>query len=315
MKQLGTQNQIVQWSYVSHRPYADPFNDVTLDVLITDPAGTQRTIPAFWAGENQWTVRYASPLIGIHEYHTACSDTENPDLHDRAGRIEIAPYEGANPLFRHGSIRVAPDHRHLEHRDGHPFFWLGDTWWMGFSRRIRWPEDFRELTADRVAKGFTVIQIVAGLYPDMEPGDPRSANEAGQAWEEGFTRINPAYFDMADLRVAELVRSGLLPCIVGSWGYYLDFVGPDVLRKHWRYLIARWGAYPVVWCAAGEAMMPYYVGDSALADQKMLTGDDRRAFWTELVRFIRQTDAFDHPVTIHPTQRGTSKSAIPPCST
>ncbi len=140
MKQLGTQNQVVQWSYVSHRPYADPFNDVTLDVLITDPAGAQRTIPAFWAGENQWTVRYASPLAGIHEYRTACSDTENPDLHDQAGRIEIAPYEGANPLFRHGSIRVAPDHRHLEHRDGHAILLVGRHLVDGF------------LTADSLAR-------------------------------------------------------------------------------------------------------------------------------------------------------------------
>ena len=27
------------------------------------------------------------------------------------------------------------------------------------------------------------------------------------------------------------------------------------LKKHWRYLIARYGAYPVIWCAAGEALI------------------------------------------------------------
>jgi len=31
------------------------------------------------------------------------------------------------------------------------------------------------------------------------------------------------------------------------------------MKRHWRYLVARWGAYPVVWCLAGEGTMPYYL--------------------------------------------------------
>jgi hypothetical protein len=29
-------------------------------------------------------------------------------------------------------------------------------------------------------------------------------------------------------------------------------MGMEKVKKHWRYLIARWSAYPVVWCLAGE---------------------------------------------------------------
>ena len=72
-----------------------------------------------------------------------------------------------------------------------PFFWLGDTWWMGLTKRLRWPEDFEALTNDRVQKGFTVVQIVAGLYPDMPSFDERGFNEAGSAWDKDFSRINP----------------------------------------------------------------------------------------------------------------------------
>jgi hypothetical protein len=68
---------------------------------------------------------------------------------------------------------VADDLRHFAYADGSPFFWLGDTWWMGLTKRLTWPEDFQQLTADRRAKGFTVIQIVAGLYPDMPAFDER----------------------------------------------------------------------------------------------------------------------------------------------
>ena len=42
---------------------------------------------------------------------------------------------------------------------------------MGLVKRLGWPEDFQLLTADRISKGFAVIQIVAGLYPDMPPFD------------------------------------------------------------------------------------------------------------------------------------------------
>jgi hypothetical protein len=42
----------------------------------------------------------------------------------------------ANPFYTHGPIRVAASHRHFEHADGTPFFWLGDTWWMGLTERL-----------------------------------------------------------------------------------------------------------------------------------------------------------------------------------
>lgn len=297
------QNHVAEWTYVSGRPYRDPFDEVVLDVRFVDPTGQEQVVPAFWAGEQTWRVRYASSQIGVHRFCTLCSDPRNPDLHGREGVFQVTPYAGRDLLLRRGRLRVAEGRRHLEYADGTPFFWLGDTWWMGLCRRLAWPWGFQELTADRVSKGFTVVQIVAGLYPDMEPFDARGANEAGFPWELGFERINPSYFDMADLRIAYLIRSGLVPCIVGSWGYYLEAAGISVLKRHWRHLIARYGAYPVVWCAAGEALMGYY-----LAPKEERNAPERlnrlRASWSELVRHIRAVDVFGNPVTIHPTRYG-----------
>jgi hypothetical protein len=127
---------------------------------------------------------------------------------------------------------------------------------MGLCARLKWPEDFQSLAADRKAKGFNVIQIVAGLYPDMPAFDERGANEAGFPWEQAYRRIRPEYFDAADRRIFYLVEQGLVPCVVGAWGYHLPWLGEDKMKQHWRYLVARWGALPVVWCAAGEGTMP-----------------------------------------------------------
>jgi hypothetical protein len=169
-----------------------------------------------------------------------------------SGTIQVEPYTGQHPLHRHGPLRISANKRYLEHADGTPFFWLGDTWWLALTKRLSWPGDFRRLVEDRVAKGFTVIQFVAGLFPDMDSFDPRGMNEAGFPWEKDYARINPRFFDMADLRMQYLVERGLTPCVLGCWGYYLPKMGARKMSQHWRYLIARWGAYPVVWCLAGE---------------------------------------------------------------
>jgi hypothetical protein len=284
-----------EWSFTTGKKYADPFNEVELDVVFRGPGG-ERRVPAFWAGGGEWRVRYAASEPGRYEYRTIATDASNRELHGLTGILEVAPYEGSNQLLRHGPVRVAAGARHFEHADGTPFFWLGDTWWMALCKRLEWPDEFERLTADRVEKGFTVIQIIAGLYPDMPPFDPRGANEAGFPWEKDYARINPAYFDMADLRIQHLVSRGLVPCIVGCWGYFLPWMGTEKLKKHWRNLVARWGAYPVVWCLAGEGTMPYYLskdkpGDSAL----------QKKGWTEIARYVRAIDGFHHPITIHPS--------------
>jgi len=298
-----SRNAVAEWSYVSGRSYADPFSEVTLDVLVMDPEGHEQIVPAFWAGEGTWRVRYASSKVGVHRYRTICSDASNSDLHGQEGSLEVTPYESSHALLQHGRLRVSANRRHLEHQDGTPFLWLADTWWMGLCRRLEWPSGFQELTADRVAKGFTVVQIVAGLYPDMEPFDERGTNEAGFPWRQDFSAINPSYFDMADLRIAHLVRCGIVPCIVGSWGYWLEFAGAPVLHKHWRNLVARFGAYPVVWCAAGEALMGYYLqrAEESKTNERLKR---LRSGWSEIVRGIRSVDSFHNPVTIHPTQYG-----------
>jgi len=292
----GTQYSVSEWGFTSGKPYADPFNQVELDVIFTHEQGGEWRVPAYWAGGQEWRVRFGPPAVGTYTYRTACSDEGNPDLHGQTGTLQAAPYEGQNPLLQHGPVRVSADHTYLEHADGTPFFWLGDTWWMGFCKRLGWPEDFQRLTADRVQKGFTVVQIVAGLYPDMPAYDPRGFNEAGHPWEPEYARIRPAYFDMADIRLQWLVRSGIVPCVVACWGYHLPWLGIDKIKQHWRNLVARYSAYPVVWCLAGEGAMPYY-----LAEDKQAARTAQVEGWTDLGRYLRAIDPYQRPVTIHPT--------------
>jgi hypothetical protein len=158
---------------------------------------------------------------------------------------------------------------------------------------------FRLRRKDRSEKGFNVIQIVAGLYPDMPPFDLRGANEAGFPWATNYASIRPEYFDAADRRLGYLVQQGFTPCLVGTWGYFLPWMGIEKMKAHWRYLIARYGAWPVVWCVAGEANLPWYlVPKFPYDDREQVHG------WTEVMKYVRETDPFHRLVTIHPTAIG-----------
>lgn len=299
---------------VASREPADPWAEIELDVELTDPDGTVRVVPAFWAGGRSWRVRYSSRLAGTHSYRTVVRAGEDTGLEGREGVLTIAGYQGPNPLLLHGAPTVAPDGRHLMHADGTPFLWLADTWWSALTARFRWPDTFETLTADRVAKGFNVIQLVAGLVPEFGLFSPLMASEGGQPWQDrGQGPINPGFYDVPDLKIDHLVANGLVPCIVGGWGSWAGVLGREKVLQHWRYLVARYAAYPVVWCLAGEveqaiAFAPMdgqpHAGDVSIfdmdSDEQVARGKAQAAIWEEASRLVARIDPFERIRTVHP---------------
>ena len=293
------QHRVVEIEWTSANSYADPYNEVELDVACTRPDGTTFKSPAFWAGGDRWVIRFAGDQPGEYQLESSSNQTGDTGLHARRAAVSVTAAEGDNPLYLHGRVKPSANKRYLEHADGTPFLWLGDTWWMGLTTRLDWPKGFKELAQDRVKKGFSVIQIIAGPYPDMDAWDERGRNEAGFPFEEGFARINPSYYDYADRKIAHLVDCGLMPCIVGMWGYYLPQLGVDKVKRFWRYLVARYGAYPVAWCICGEGVMPYYLSQNREADAAA-----QKQGWTEIMAHVRAIDGYRNAIGIHPTQFG-----------
>lgn len=294
-----TRHDVLEITLEAQRAYDDPYNQVVLDATFTAPDGTKLVVPGFWDGNRTWRLRFCGAQAGRYSFSTSASPADDAGIHGVEGVVEVTPAEAP------GRVRVAEDKRHFVREDGTPFFWVGDTWWMGLSARLSL-DDFRELAADRVAKGFNVVQIVMGPYPDMDAFDPRNANNAGQPFTDGFAAVNPAYYAEADAKIEVLLDSGLTPCMVGMWGYYLPRLGVDKVDRYWRYLIARYGANPVVWCAAGEGAMPYY-----LSEHKEEERERQRAGWTEVIRYIHATDPYDNPVSIHPVRYGRDQVVDP----
>ena len=86
MQLHSIQNCAIEWSYRSGKPYADPFNDISVDVEIIATDGRRQIVPADWAGEGVWRVRYASTQSGTHAVRSICSDTSDDGLHAREAR-------------------------------------------------------------------------------------------------------------------------------------------------------------------------------------------------------------------------------------
>jgi hypothetical protein len=289
--------RVFEASFESKKFYADPFNDVDVDVVFAN-GGQSWRVPTFWRGGNRWTVRFAPPSPGVYTYRLKSTDPANPDLNEHEGRVTITAYSGPNELLRHGPLKVSGDRRYFEHGDGTPFYWLGDDWYTGLSDRLPW-EAFQTLTANRKAKGFTVAELafMTSSNEERAPTDPGFCNEGGCVWDEEFRHINPRYFDFSDRRVQHLVDAGIAPALFGAWHQVLAQMGVAKMRQHWRYIIARYGAYPVFWVLGGEINDPP-PNVRTLRDwaphANLVPGG-----WTEVARFIKATDPYHHPLTVH----------------
>jgi hypothetical protein len=89
------------------------------------------------------------------------------------------------------------------------------------------------------------------------------------------------------------------------WGWYLTLLGVERARRHWRNLVARYAAYPVVFCIAGEVNLPPRTStDERDWRREQSEADAARARqlvgWAALANDVRQLDPFRNPVTAHP---------------
>ena len=123
---------VFETSFTSAKKYENPFLDMEVDVVFRS-GDQQWVVPAFWAGGDQWTVRFAPTAQGDYTFQVKCSDPANQMVNGAAQPLHVTAYTGDNPLLKHGFVRVSTDQRHFEHADGTPFFWLADTWWKNLS--------------------------------------------------------------------------------------------------------------------------------------------------------------------------------------
>lgn len=232
-----------RWEHTltSDRDYANPVTDVQVRVRFEGPGGQIRTALAFWDGERRFVLRHAFPSERRWRWSTTCSDPSNAGLHNRSGVVLVRPYRGTNPLYRRGHLRVSDDGRLLVHADGTPFLWVGDTCWAAPAHATE--AEWRRYVADRVARGYSVLQIA--VVADWALERSRLGVMPFHSTIRDINRPNPLYFRNLDRLLGHANDSGLVVLMVGLMEPY-RYPPPDQVAVFSRYVAARYGAFAVI---------------------------------------------------------------------
>jgi hypothetical protein len=95
---------------------------------------------------------------------------------------------------------------------------LADTWWFGLSKRLS-KNDFGDLVALRAAQGFSAIQLVAGVPPQVGPENARSP--VGFPWTTGG-EFSQRYLKFVRENIRYLNDSGFVVIAYGAWGHQIE---------------------------------------------------------------------------------------------
>ncbi len=194
---------------------------------------------------------------------------------------------------RTGPLAVSPNGRFLQHQDGTPFFWLGDTAWLLFQRLDR--AETERYLEDRRGKGFNVVQAVAlhGLADQSAYGVPAliGRDPARPNLTPGRDPSKPGeydYWDHVDWVVDRAAGKGIFIALLPTWGSVVKSGGLNLSNAaaYARFLTGRYGDRPNIILVNG--------GD--------VRGDDQMEVWRLLGLTLKQT-APARLVTFHPFGR------------
>ncbi|WP_007515914.1 DUF4038 domain-containing protein [Pseudofrankia saprophytica] len=156
--------------------------------------------------------------------------------------------------------------------EGVPCF-LADTWWFALTSRLS-DDRFGELARLRAAQGFSAVQLVVGIPPEVGPGNASAWSGHGPAWfADG--RPNARYLDHARRRIEYLNAVGLKAVVYGCWGHQLAWLGVSGATTWWARLVERLDDLDVLYCLSGETNLWIGAEGALLPDRS--TDDLRRS--------------------------------------
>jgi hypothetical protein len=255
------------------------------------------TLEGYWDGGRDWRVRFAPPLAGLWKWQAVSPDTAVDGL---SGSIECTVPSRAdlatNANLR-GHLKVSPNGRYFTYADGTPFLLLGDTNWSLNTDRCGLDTDgagpLRTYLEDRRAKGYTAIftELVEIDQPN-EAGYPFPDNTSGSG-DGDYGRLNTGFFQRLDARMRLLWDMGFVVAAHPTWVGKQTGMPVDVTRLLTRHLLARYGAFNLIWSLSGEYQYAY--------TNKLYpwTSDD----WRQLGRDVARWNPYGHPVSVHPSGR------------
>lgn len=194
------------------------------------------------------------------------------------------------------ALKISDNHRYFT-ADGKPFFWLGDTGWLLFSKMKR--EEAEQYLSIRQKQGFNVIQVMVvhsitevNAYGDSaligkNIAQPKTTpgNEFGKGKEYD-------YWDHIDWIVSRAQAKGIYVALVPVWGSVVkgDHINPAQAKIYAEFLAKRYRDRPnIIWMNGGD-----------------IPGTDSLKTWKSIGGTLHELDP-DHLITFHP--RGRTQSS------
>ncbi|QEL04320.1 DUF4038 domain-containing protein [Olivibacter sp. LS-1] len=192
-------------------------------------------------------------------------------------------------------LKVSENGRYIVTEDGKPFFWLGDTGWLLFSKLTK--EEIDRYLEDRQEKGFNVIQVMLlhtlkakNTYGDSALIMGNVANPAiGDTTGQDSTQL--AYWQLVDYTVKKAAEKSIYLALVPVWGTNVKEggVSSEQAKTYATFLAERYASAPnIIWLNGGD-----------------LKGSDSIDVWKTIGNTLNQLDS-NHLITFHPRGRTTS---------
>lgn len=188
--------------------------------------------------------------------------------------------------WSNGKLQVSANHRYLQHENGTPFFWLGDTGWLTASRLNQDNMDF--YFGVLKSKGFNVVQVsILHEIPFYNVyGKPALPN----GFDFSKVGVSPeyGYWDHVDYMLQAAAKNGIYVAFVCVWGGPVNagLLSPENAVKYGTFLANRYKDKPnVIWVIGGDTR-----------------GDKKTEVWQALAKTIRGIDK-GHLMTYHPRGR------------
>ena len=193
-------------------------------------------------------------------------------------------------------LLVSANKRFFTDEKGQPFFWLGDTGWLLFSKLTR--EEAGQYLEDRKNKGFNVIQVMVlhtvaakNVYGDSALVNKNVAAPNVTKGKSFSVADEYDYWDHVDYIVDLAGRKGLYMAMVPVWGSNVKqgSVSREEAETYAKWLADRYkNNWNIVWLNGGD-----------------IKGTDSLATWNIIGSTLRANDR-NHLITFHPFGRTTS---------
>lgn len=189
-------------------------------------------------------------------------------------------------------LKISANKRYFQTADGKPFFWLGDTGWLLFSKCSK--ETAIQYLQTRQEQGFNVVQVMvlhtlkaknvygnnALVNADVAQPDTTHSSNAGEG-----------YWELVDFIVSEAGKRGIYMAMVPVWGSNVKDgkVSVQQANVYAQFLAKRYSKYNnIIWLNGGD-----------------IKGSDQLAVWKAIGTTIKQYDK-RHLQTFHPRGRSSS---------